>query len=165
VAGEQDIAEERGVVRKLNTPEQFAMLKQMRRDGQSLSECALVLGVAESAVESHISRFGSLSERLPLTEIAQAIPPYGFVYVLGARDLVKIGMTRHSIYRRWWQIKVANPWLERPLYVTGPLLGRVIEVERACHKTLKQHRVTGEWFDCPRELAIETVKHVVEKLK
>lgn len=84
--------------------------------------------------------------------------PYGFVYVFGARDLVKIGMTAHSVYRRWHGIKTANPWLERPLYVSGPLLARVIEIERACHAALTQYHVTGEWFNCPRELAIETVK-------
>lgn len=86
--------------------------------------------------------------------------PYGFVYVFGAQNLVKIGMTQHSVYRRWHGIKTANPWLEQPLYVSAPLLGRVVEVERACHAALAEHHVTGEWFSCPREIAIETVKHL-----
>lgn len=89
--------------------------------------------------------------------------PYGFVYVFGARDLVKIGMTQHSVYRRWHGIKTANPWLEQPLYVTGPLLGQVIEVERACHAALAQYHVTGEWFECDRALAIATVKRLEEE--
>jgi hypothetical protein len=91
--------------------------------------------------------------------------PYGFVYVFGTRDLVKIGMTQHSIYRRWHGIKSANPWLEQPLYVTGPLLGRVVDVERTCHAALTQYHVTGEWFECPRELAIETVKRIEQEIQ
>lgn len=89
--------------------------------------------------------------------------PYGFVYVFGARELVKIGMTQHSVYRRWHGIKSANPWLEQPLYVTGPLLGNVVNVERACHAELKQYHVTGEWFECDRALAIETVKRIEQE--
>lgn len=99
-------------------------------------------------------------KRLALTEIASAIRPYGFVYVFGARNLVKIGMTMHSVYRRWHGIKSANPWLEKPLYVTGALCGRVIEVERMCHEALKAYRVEGEWFECERLLAIDTVRRI-----
>lgn len=90
--------------------------------------------------------------------------PYGFVYVFGARDLVKIGMTQHSVYRRWHGVKTANPWLEQPLYVSGPLLGRVVEVERACHTALEQFHVTGEWFSCDRATAIATVKRIEQDL-
>lgn len=91
--------------------------------------------------------------------------PYGFVYVFGALNLVKIGMTQHSVYRRWHGIKTGNPWLEQPLYVTGPLLGHVVDVERACHAALTQYHVTGEWFECERELAIATVKRIEQETR
>lgn len=148
---------------KLNTPAQLALLKHMRREGKSLRTCAAVLGVSKSQVALRVAQLEPLAPRLALGEIARAIPPYGFVYVFAAQSLVKIGMTQFSVYRRWHSTKTANPWLERPLYVSPPLLGRVIEVERACHAALKQYRVTGEWFEVKRELAIETVKGIVER--
>jgi len=87
--------------------------------------------------------------------------PWGYIYVLGAQQYVKVGMTKFSIYRRWHQMRTSNPWLEPPLYVSPPLMDRVNDAERMCHAVLAEFRVTGEWFDCPRELAIDMVQEVI----
>ncbi len=89
--------------------------------------------------------------------------PWGYVYVFAAQMYVKIGMSKFDIYRRWHSIKTANPWLERPLYVSPPLMERVLHVEKECHEALRDFRVTGEWFDCPRELALEVVQEMVDE--
>lgn len=91
--------------------------------------------------------------------------PWGYVYVFGAQGYVKVGMTKFDIYRRWHSIKTANPWLERPLYVSPPLMERVKQVERTCHEALSELRVCGEWFDCPRDFAIEVVQEMVDEAR
>ena len=103
-------------------------------------------------------------KRLPVHQLAAAIKPYGFVYVFAALNLVKVGMTRYSLYRRWWGIKVGNPWLEPPLYWSPPLMGEVFVVEKACHQALRKYRAVGEWFECPRLLAVETVQGIVAEV-
>jgi hypothetical protein len=119
------------------------------------------LAIAPSPPAVFLKSGAGAHRRLPITQVARAIKPYGFVYVFAAQSLVKIGMTRYSIYRRWHSIKTANPWLERPLYVSPALFGRVIELERACHRALSAYHVTGEWFECDRALAIETVRRII----
>jgi T5orf172 domain len=86
----------------------------------------------------------------------------GFIYVFPAQKLLKIGMTEFSIYRRWHSIKTSNPWLEPPLYVSPPLMERVGTLEKECHAALAEYRKSGEWFECERDLAVATVKRIVE---
>lgn len=88
--------------------------------------------------------------------------PHGYLYVFAAKNLVKVGMTKFSIYRRWHGIRSSNPWLEPPLYVSPPLMEKVSEAERACHVALAQYRSSGEWFDCDRGLALTTVRSIVD---
>lgn len=85
---------------------------------------------------------------------------YGYVYVFAAADLIKIGMSLHDVEKRWRDIRVANPLLEPALYITSPLEQDVNRAELACHAALQEYRVSGEWFRCSRELAIETVKRI-----
>jgi hypothetical protein len=87
----------------------------------------------------------------------------GFIYIIPSRDLVKIGKTRDSIYRRWHTLKVGNPWLEPPLYVSPPLWDNFHGAELVCHEELAMYRVTGEWFKCQHSVAIDIVKRVVEE--
>lgn len=152
------------VSERLTTPAQLALLQHLRREGKSLRKCAVVLGVSKSQVERHVSRMGVLAPRLPLTQVARMIQPYGFIYVMAARDLVKIGLTHHNVNRRWRVMKTANPWLERPLYVSRPLRGNVLQVERACHMALQLHHVTGEWFNCDRATAVAVVKRFEQEM-
>lgn len=147
------------------TPAQLAMLKHLRREGKSIRKCAAIMEISRNIVWKHAAELGPLPERLPLAQVAKAVQPYGFVYVFGARDLVKVGMTMHNLYRRWHAVKTANPWLEKPLYVSPPLLGHVVEVEKAAHRALKQYRITGEWFSCERVLVVETVQRLVEEFQ
>lgn len=86
---------------------------------------------------------------------------HGYVYVFAAQTLVKVGMSKFDVYRRWHGIRTGNPWLEPPLYVSPPLLDRVSAMEQACHVALAEYRVSGEWFECDRTLAVETVKRVI----
>lgn len=145
------------------TPEQIVLLRHMRRDGSSIRECAAAFGVSKSKIHRHVREMGSLAPRLPIRQIAQSIKPYGFVYVFAAQSLVKIGMTGYSVYRRWHSIKTANPWLERPLYVTPPLHGRARDVEKSCHKELSAYHRCGEWFECERQVAIDIVQKLARE--
>lgn len=87
--------------------------------------------------------------------------PWGYVYVFAAQRYIKVGMTKFDIYRRWHSMKTGNPWLEPPLYVSPPLLERVKQAEQMCHEVLAEYRVSGEWFDCPRDLAVGMVQEVI----
>jgi hypothetical protein len=89
----------------------------------------------------------------------------GYVYVFAAGALVKIGMSEVGVEARWYNIKCSNPLLEPPLFVTGPLGNLVRKVERGAHQALAEHREQGEWFRCDRQLAIDTVKRIVEELQ
>lgn len=97
-----------------------------------------------------------------LSSTGQPIVAEGFVYVIPAQSMVKIGMTRFSMYRRWHSLRTGNPWLEVPIYVSPPLMKRVAEMEKACHAALAEYRRSGEWFECDRGLAVETVRRICE---
>lgn len=87
----------------------------------------------------------------------------GFLYVFAAGEYVKIGITQFDVDARWWQIKCSNPLLEPPLYISPPVGDRARELEGMAHKALGEHRCSGEWFKCSRELAVETVKRLTER--
>jgi hypothetical protein len=108
-------------------------------------------------------RWSNLTPRSLVLVRDELCLPWGYVYVFGAQMYVKIGMTKFDIYRRWHAIKTSNPWLERPLYVSPPLMERVMVVERNCHEALQHFRVSGEWFDCPRDFAIEVVQEMINE--
>lgn len=84
--------------------------------------------------------------------------PEGFVYAFAAGAHVKIGLSQFDPNARWWQIRSHNPLLEPALYITQPLGKSARKVERAAHKVLASCRVTGEWFTCPRDEAVEVIK-------
>lgn len=95
-----------------------------------------------------------------LSENGRPVVAEGFVYVFAAKTMLKVGMTRFSPYRRWHSIQTGNPWLEAPLYISPPLMKRVAAMEKACHAALAQYRRSGEWFECDRQLAIDTVRTI-----
>jgi T5orf172 domain len=140
---------------------QLTLLTHLRREGKSIRKIAAELGVSKSCIARHTLEIGPLKPRLPLGRAARTVTAQGYVYVFAAQTLVKVGMTIHSPYRRWHSIKTANPWLEPPLYVSPPLLARVTAIEKAAHTALKAYRVTGEWFECDRQLAIDTVQRLI----
>lgn len=84
----------------------------------------------------------------------------GYLYVFAAGPYVKVGMSDAGVESRWHNIKCANPLLEPPLYVTGPLGNRVREAEKRAHAALSEHRKHGEWFSCDRDIAIAVVKRI-----
>lgn len=143
------------------TAAQLSLLRHMRRDGASIRKCAAAFGMNKSAIHRLFREMEHPPlPRLPLTQLARMVKPYGFVYMFAAQSLVKIGMTQFSPYRRWHSIKTANPWLEDPLYISPPLMGRVFELEKACHMALREYHYSGEWFQCDRDLAINTVRRL-----
>lgn len=95
-----------------------------------------------------------------LSSTGKPIVAEGFIYVIPAQAMVKIGMTRWSMYRRWHSLRTGNPWLEVPLYVSPPLMDRVAAVEKECHAALAVYRKSGEWFECDRDLAVMTVRRI-----
>lgn len=141
-------------------PAQLVLLRHMRRDGASIRKCAAAFGVSKGAIHRIVLRMDAPLPRLPLTQLARMVKPYGFIYVFAAQSLVKVGFTQFSPYRRWHSIKTANPWLEDPLYVSHALMGRVREIEKACHVALREYHYSGEWFQCDRDLAITTVQGI-----
>lgn len=95
-------------------------------------------------------------------ESAPAKKDDGYLYVFGAGEYVKIGFSQLDADARWWQIKANNPLLEPPLYISPAVGTQARELERLAHEALGEHRCSGEWFKCPRELAVSTVKSLVE---
>lgn len=90
-------------------------------------------------------------------------PSYGFVYIFPAGPLLKIGISEVGVERRWRNIKCGNALLEPPIYVSPALGKHHREIEMAAHKALAEYHESGEWFRCPREHAVETVRRLAEE--
>lgn len=108
-------------------------------------------------------RWASLTPKSLIEVRDKLCVPHGYLYVFAARSFVKVGMSKFDVYRRWHSMKTDNPWLEPPLYVSPPLLDRVRPLEKACHVALAEYHRSGEWFECERGFAIETVQRVVQE--
>lgn len=81
-----------------------------------------------------------------------------FVYVVkGDHRLAKIGVTTNP-NARLATLKTASGF-RLSLAFTGATASpnSAFAIEREAHRVLDRHRVEGEWFDIPAELAIATV--------
>jgi hypothetical protein len=101
------------------------------------------------------------SHRVPLSIVErQKHRGFACVYVFPAREFVKVGMAIDP-HERWCAIKVGNPLLEKPLYVSGWIHDCGI-VEKAAHKALSAYRYDGEWFRCNKYFAAEVVRQIFD---
>lgn len=85
----------------------------------------------------------------------------GRVYVIVSRDLVKIGVSE-NIERRLKGLRCANPHIESVAYVSDGYID-AYRIEAEAHQKLRRHRVTGEWFRCSVDVAIEAVRSLASK--
>lgn len=86
---------------------------------------------------------------------------FACVYVFPAGEFVKVGMAIDP-EERWLTIRVGNPQLESPLYVSGWTY-ECRKIEKAAHKALASYRADGEWFKCNRYFAAEVVRQIFEE--
>lgn len=79
-----------------------------------------------------------------------------FVYVIGsAQGRVKIGMSTDPV-ARLATLQTASPdrlWLA----LAAPAYGNAYAIEQEAHAILAAHRLAGEWFTAPPEMAIAAV--------
>ena len=88
---------------------------------------------------------------------------WGYVYVFAAGAHVKIGISECDVEKRWSSMRTDNPLLERPLYISPPLEKRCRVVEKKAHEALMEYHFSGEWFSCNRQLAINTVRSLIDE--
>ena len=83
----------------------------------------------------------------------------GFVYVMGAdHGPVKVGWTV-NIEKRLADVQTGYPYDLKVLFSIEHIHARFVEAE--AHRRLAAHRLRGEWFDVPRDVAIEAVQSAV----
>lgn len=96
-----------------------------------------------------------------MAESATELPPTEYVYVIGAADshLVKIGRT-NNVSKRLGELQRMSPIRLEVLWQTegGSWL------EAALHRTFKDARAHGEWFEFPHGNAAERVSSVITEL-
>lgn len=80
---------------------------------------------------------------------------HDFVYVIASGDRChKIGVTREPA-KRLSQLQVGHPHRLEIVFLVKT--NRTVSVERAAHKALATHRLSGEWFGVEAEVAIRAV--------
>jgi len=86
-----------------------------------------------------------------------------FLYVVrGDHNMSKIGVTtnptaRLASLRTGSAFPIDYAWL-------GITPGSGYDIEQEAHRVLEQYRCSGEWFDCPSEMAIAAVMGAAAKL-
>lgn len=86
----------------------------------------------------------------------------GFVYIIGAPGRpLKVGRAV-DVQSRLKAIQTGNPDRLRILATVGVMESRAPEVERTAHQVLAEHRVTGEWFRAPVDVAEGAVRRAAE---
>lgn len=86
------------------------------------------------------------------------------LYVMSCNDLVKIGVARDPASRRKLLQTGNGHEITVELSVAWGGGEMMKDMERACHRTLRFHRCTGEWFSCSLRSAILCVICVTECL-
>jgi hypothetical protein len=102
-------------------------------------------------------------ELLQKSSAPQRLPQGGFIYVISsATGHLKIGVTNDP-YARLAQLQTASP---SPLVIeyVGALRTDGFAIEAAAHATLANHRMAGEWFDCPADMAVAAVGAAAHRL-
>jgi T5orf172 domain len=86
----------------------------------------------------------------------------GFIYVIkGEHGLLKIGVSTNP-NAQLSQLRKAWPYQLSFEYV-GALANFGYDLERATHDILAKHRLEGEWFDCPPEVAVAAINAAAHK--
>jgi hypothetical protein len=82
-----------------------------------------------------------------------------FVYVIqGDHGLVKIGVTT-NMDARLAQLRTASAFPLRPTYALAVQID-ARQIEGEVNRRLDDHRCSGEWFDCPPQVAERTINEV-----
>lgn len=77
------------------------------------------------------------------------------VYVVEGNGAVKIGVTG-DLQARMAQLQTGSPYPLRLAYST-PVWGDAYAVEAEAHAMLDRHRLAGEWFGVPADVAVAAV--------
>jgi hypothetical protein len=105
-------------------------------------------------------RTGIILSRDDLLEKPARRPPQegSFVYVVrGEHGLAKIGVTTNP-NARLATLRTASGFpIDFAFVGSADSANSAFRIEREAHRVLDRHRVEGEWFDIPVELAIATV--------
>lgn len=80
-----------------------------------------------------------------------------WVYVIRAKDLTKIGISR-NVKERFDSLQAWAPEQLRIIWAGCGPIQTIRKVERASHADLAAHREFGEWFRVSQEIAVETVE-------
>lgn len=101
---------------------------------------------------------------IPKATAAINTDPDSFVYVIeDTRGYVKIGTSKNPLARMaTLRAGSASPLKFAYIAVTPDNDG--YDIEREAHKALRAHRVEGEWFDVPPEMAVAALSGAAFKL-
>lgn len=84
------------------------------------------------------------------------------VYIIEGVDAVKVGVAREPL-DRLAQLQTGNPDRLR-LAWSMPIAGDAYAVETEAHAILDRHRIGGEWFEVPTEVAVAAVSGAAFRL-
>lgn len=84
-----------------------------------------------------------------------------FIYVIAGRGLVKVGYSSDP-HRRAKGISHAIGYGVSVVAFERVPCGTGYKAEKAAHAMLAAHRVFGEWFDVPADVAIDTIRQAAE---
>jgi len=132
--------------------------RELRQKQRAAAASVLIeqfgLGTFTSAKSKRAKRKG----RKPVNAIfvAPAVAQDRFVYVIGAEmGPVKIGIAA-DVSQRLASLQTGHPQkLKVYFHASAP---DAVAVERACHRDLGQHRMSGEWFDVSWDVAASVVR-------
>lgn len=92
-------------------------------------------------------------------ELEKPHTKYGFVYCLESEDgKIKIGRSS-NVFKRINTLKSQNSSKIINIVISEPALN-YYEIERSLHKTFKEKRLNGEWFDLKLEDCLEELKKI-----
>ena len=92
------------------------------------------------------------------TPTVALVGPVSYIYIFSNVETgrFKIGKANNVANRFKTAQTFASERLERVCERSVPA-SKVYDIEKKIHKALKHHRRNGEWFSCPKEVAIETM--------
>lgn len=88
------------------------------------------------------------------------------IYVIQARDIVKVGITS-DITARLKSLRVANPYISEAAFISDRLPD-ASRIEKLVHQELRQFQVTTsngpgrEWFRCTPRVAIKLTRALIK---
>ena len=93
----------------------------------------------------------------------QVDDPRGFVYIfkdhMKREGLYKIGAS-HAPQERLDQ---ANTWGDFESIYESEEVADCAKLEKEAHQSLRKYQVKGEWFNIPKDIAINTIKEIVNE--